>query len=296
MIMIRSWSPLRLTLWRATSEKTFPLARNRPNFAEVPKQAWGRSKYVLTAREQSDGQQETMRRILQITKRYGSVFSSYAALLAFIFCANLSLISAASAKSFLTARNFTAPPVGATGLCSTYPWACSAKSHGNALAFSDLRRVNRAINQRIFQINDDEQYGIPEKWTLPSRRGGDCEDIALLKKYELIRRGVAPNKLLLATTLDKKLRPHAVLVFRSDHGDLVLDNAHNKILAWADTGYTFLRMQDPRNPRRWQALLRGGVAEARAGLKRSRRMAQVSQFTGARSQISPYKNGPAIDR
>ncbi|MFC6640001.1 transglutaminase-like cysteine peptidase [Sulfitobacter sediminilitoris] len=206
------------------------------------------------------------------------------------------MIGPASAKGFLTTGKFTSPPVGAISICKTYSWACSPKSNGHTIALSELNRVNRTINRKVYQINDHVQYGVPEKWTLPSRRGGDCEDIALLKKLELIRKGVAPNKLLIATALDRKLRPHAVLVFRSDHGDLVLDSAHGKILAWADTGYTFLRMQDPSNPRKWQALLRGGVANSKRVYVKSRGVAAISPYTGAKSQSRSRDRRPTLDR
>ena len=77
------------------------------------------------------------------------------------------------------------------------------------------------------------------------------KDFALLKKRELIRAGIDPSKLLIATVLDRKRNAHAVLVYRSSQGDLVLDNLTNRIKPWSVTRYLFLRMQDPRQPRNW---------------------------------------------
>jgi len=73
----------------------------------------------------------------------------------------------------------------------------------------------------------------------------------LLKKRDLIKAGIDPRKLLLATVLDTRKNAHAVLVYRSSQGDLVLDNLTNRIKPWSDTRYLFLRMQDPKQPRKW---------------------------------------------
>ncbi|SPH18747.1 hypothetical protein DEA8626_02290 [Defluviimonas aquaemixtae] len=121
------------------------------------------------------------------------------------------------------------------------------------------RDVNRAVNRKVREVSDLRQYGNDDVWALPTAKGGDCEDFALLKKKELIQRGVAPQNLLIATVLDRRGGPHAVLVLRTSHGDFVLDNLDSRILSWRQTGYTFLRMQDPSNPRRWNAVFSGGL-------------------------------------
>ena len=107
-------------------------------------------------------------------------------------------------------------------------------------------------------IEDDRQYGVAEHWALPTRTGGDCEDFALLKKRELVSVGIDPSRLLLATVLDRQRNPHAVLVFRSDAGDLVLDNLTNQIRPWRATRYMFLQMQDPDRPTRWVNVFASG--------------------------------------
>jgi predicted transglutaminase-like cysteine proteinase len=80
-------------------------------------------------------------------------------------------------------------------------------------------------------------------------------------------RGVAAERLLIATVLDRRQNPHAVLVLRTDRGDYVLDNLANRMMHWSDTGYTFLRMQNPKAPGQWVAVFAGGVfADAGARL------------------------------
>ena len=100
----------------------------------------------------------------------------------------------------------------------------------------------------VRSVSDLQQYGIAERWTLPTKGKGDCEDYALYKKYELTRAGFPAEQLLIATLLDLNRASHAVLVVRTGANDLVLDNLTNKIVPWHKTGYTFLRMQDPRKP------------------------------------------------
>ena len=154
------------------------------------------------------------------------------------------------------------PPDGAADLCAKYSWACEKSgqiAQGGEGAMGILRAVNSQANRTIKPISDLQQYQIKERWSLPTREGGDCEDYALAKKKELIRIGLSTQQFLIATVLDRKRQSHAVLIVKTGMQDLVLDNLTNKILPWNKTGYTFLRMQDPRNPRLWVSVLAGGI-------------------------------------
>ncbi|MEX0349525.1 MAG: transglutaminase-like cysteine peptidase [Paracoccaceae bacterium] len=160
---------------------------------------------------------------------------------------------AADPRFLAVSTSFPAPG-GAQNLCRDYSWACSAAQKRSLPADYEramVWRVNQSVNAATRDVTDLRQYKIEEKWALPTRLGGDCEDFALLKKRELVRAGVDPRKLLIATVLDRRRNPHAVLVYRSPQGDLVLDNLTNRIKTWTETGYVFLRMQDPRQPRKW---------------------------------------------
>jgi len=156
----------------------------------------------------------------------------------------------------LPLKRAAAAPEGATSLCRTYDWACAGATNA-APAGADVvklaAQVNRAANAAIRPITDQKQYAVAERWSLPSQRGGDCEDYALFKKHALIKAGISPDRLLIAAVLDRKRQVHAVLILRSDLGDFVLDNMTNRVLGWDKTGYTFLRMQDPRRPSQWVA-------------------------------------------
>ncbi len=164
--------------------------------------------------------------------------------------------------AFLVAARAVAPPTGFAGVCDRYSWACAASpraSVASAAHLSVAEKVNRSVNRRVREISDQRQYGRTDLWALPTAKGGDCEDFALLKKRELIARGVPPDRLLIATALTARREPHAVLILRTATGDVVLDNLTDRIRPWRDTGYSFLRMQDPAAPGRWQLLLAGGM-------------------------------------
>ena len=148
-------------------------------------------------------------------------------------------------------------PAGAVVLCRDLPWACGASSAPDLTAeqVALAKNVNLSVNRSVREVSDQAQYGVPERWALPTRRGGDCEDFALMKKRELVGKGLPPNGLLLATALDRQRNPHVVLVMRTKRGDFILDNLTDNVVRWNQTGYKFLRMQDPNVAGGWTALV-----------------------------------------
>lgn len=162
----------------------------------------------------------------------------------------------------LPTKTSVSAPAGASSLCSQYDWACARTGKTQAIdlaAIAVAQKINTAANRKVRPVSDVAQWSIAERWTLPTARGGDCEDYALLKKMMLIQAGFSPDQLLIATVLDRQRRSHAVLVLRTGTQDLVLDNMTGRIKHWRDTGYTFLRLQDPRQPNRWVGVFAGGM-------------------------------------
>ncbi len=160
----------------------------------------------------------------------------------------------AAATPFLPNKGMTTQPKAAANLCREYSWACSrtgARAQPHEEGLRQARRISRHINRTTRSISDSQQYRKEDFWTLPSRRGGDCEDFAMLKKQQLIALGIAPEHLLLSTVLDARGGAHAVLIIRTEAGDFVIDNLTDAVRPWNRTGYTFLRMQDPSTPSRW---------------------------------------------
>ena len=169
---------------------------------------------------------------------------------------------AVAKDAFLGARMTVSAPAGAQNLCGRYPWACRVSTGAKRISGQQLDvalKLNRQINRQVRSIADQAQYGRPEHWALPTARGGDCEDFALIKKKRLIEAGLDPQMLLVSTVLDRDRNAHAVLVMRTGQGDFILDNLRDEVLHWRQTGYTFLRMQDPANPSRWTAVIDGGI-------------------------------------
>lgn len=168
-------------------------------------------------------------------------------------------------QAFLVAKQATSAPAGASQMCSTFQWACAVSKGAAPVTKAQLtaiKKINSKINRRVNEVSDAKQYGREEYWALPTSRGGDCEDFALLKKRELMKAGIAGQNLLIATVLDNRRRAHAVLVLRTASGDYVLDNLTNKIKHWDSTGYVFLRLQNANAPSQWTAVL--SIASKRA--------------------------------
>ncbi|MGI3186514.1 transglutaminase-like cysteine peptidase [Nioella aestuarii] len=175
-------------------------------------------------------------------------------------------LSASSGHSntgtYLPERAGAQAPQGAQDLCTRFTWACARGGQGSSIPsalMATVRAVNLAVNRSVRPIEDEIQYGVSEHWALPTQRGGDCEDFALLKMMQLIERGVPANALLLATVLDRSGGSHAVLIVRTDQGDMVLDNLTNRVVDWRSTGYTFLRIQNPANRSQWRVVNAGGI-------------------------------------
>jgi predicted transglutaminase-like cysteine proteinase len=196
-------------------------------------------------------------------KRRAAGFLSVAVVILALLSCNVSpAFAGGDGGVFLVGHRPIAAPAGFSGLCSKYSWVCAPSGQGTVGQDAVLRlakTVNNQVNRRTRQIDDKKQYGKEEYWALPTARGGDCEDLVLLKKKTLLESGVSSESLLIATVLDRKLNSHAVLILRTQKGDLVLDNLTNKIVPWKATGYTFLKLQDPQSLSRWQAVLVGGV-------------------------------------
>ncbi|TBW39312.1 transglutaminase [Siculibacillus lacustris] len=124
----------------------------------------------------------------------------------------------------------------------------------DAAAWAVLVDVNRSVNAAIEPVTDMEHWGVPDRWDLPTDGRGDCEDYVLLKRKMLIERGFPRQALLVTVVIDTHGDGHAVLTARTDHGDFVLDNMRDDLLAWVRTGYRFVKRQSQEDPNRWVAL------------------------------------------
>ncbi len=140
-------------------------------------------------------------------------------------------------------------------MCQATPVVCAGDRKPGAGPFalssadlSDLVRVNIQINRAIAPKHDGADV-----WS-PDAKAGDCEDFALAKRQRLVDLGWAPSQLLIAIVDDPSLGGHAVLIARTDQGDLVLDNLTDEILPWTDTRLTFVSRQSEKLPAMWVKL------------------------------------------
>lgn len=124
----------------------------------------------------------------------------------------------------------------------------------DAAAWNVLVEVNRSVNAAIEPETDQDHWGAPDRWDIPTDGKGDCEDYVLLKRKILMGRGFPRQSLLVTVVIDRQGDGHAVLTVKTDHGDFVLDNMRDDVLAWVKTGYRFVKRQSQEDPNRWIAL------------------------------------------
>jgi predicted transglutaminase-like cysteine proteinase len=188
-----------------------------------------------------------------------------------VLLCSLSLIVAASAAtaderrlpqmaSAAAVTKDALPPIGWVQFCSDHNDQCDvaalpAKPASlSKRAWNTLVRINNDVNREIEPVSDQEQWGVLEKWSMPTTGKGDCEDYVLEKRKRLIEAGFPRQSLLITVVRDQKGDGHAVLTVKTDRGDFVLDNQERAVRAWEDTGYRFVKRQSEQDPNRWVSL------------------------------------------
>ncbi len=165
-----------------------------------------------------------------------------------IVLATLGLLTSACAStgsvpksSFMATGDVADAPSGFTSMCTREPQDCApvgpvedqAPVRLTQQRWALVQHVNRDANTRIRPLSDELNYGVPERWVDPlaghlqdSRytAAGDCEDFALAKRDLLLAAGWPAGAMFVAVGYHMTLGPHAVLVVRTDRGDLVLDS------------------------------------------------------------------------
>lgn len=143
-----------------------------------------------------------------------------------------------------------ARPVAAwTAFCARLPAECAVDTREPAFVTLTPRlrdligRVNRRVNARIKPITDLAHWGVVDRWDYPDDGFGDCEDYQLLKRRMLVERGLPRRALRMTVVIDDIGEGHAVLMVRTDRGDLILDNKTNAVLSAPATGYTFIKRE-----------------------------------------------------
>ncbi len=140
-------------------------------------------------------------------------------------------------------------PLGFQILCVQTPEACTS-SPADRTSYSPrtmqmISAINRQVNNTIIAKND---VGM-DRWVINPQQG-DCEDYVLTKRAQLVSSGLPMSALRIATALTSSGVGHAVLVLRTDRGDLILDNLTNAIKPWGKTDLNMLTISGA-NPEKW---------------------------------------------
>jgi predicted transglutaminase-like cysteine proteinase len=129
--------------------------------------------------------------------------------------------------------------------------------------FSDLKNVNKDVNENSIYMSDHEQYGRSEVWTNIRITGkGDCEDYGIAKLRDLLalkwpieslrlcKCYVEPFRVIddetkLPRDATMAERYHGILIVTLDNTDWVLCNRKSYPVEANMSGYTFDLIQVP---------------------------------------------------
>lgn len=126
-----------------------------------------------------------------------------------------------------------------------------------------LKQVNHHVNSRVRQRTDTEIFGVGELWRRSGDGNGavgDCEDLAIEKRAELIDGGFPPDRLAFAVVYSRASGLHTVLVARTDVEDVVLDGRSPYVVGWTKAPYSWLSVQSMNDPMLWYAPNRAQTA------------------------------------
>ena len=116
-----------------------------------------------------------------------------------------------------------------------------------------LMFLKNTVNLTIMGTNDSRNELNGDVWKV-NVRSGDCEDFALTKRSRLMAMGWSSRAMRIATAYTPSGEGHAVLVVRTDKGDLVLDNRKSSIKNWRDTDLRWDKIQSDTDPYVWYRL------------------------------------------
>ncbi|MBN9360738.1 MULTISPECIES: transglutaminase-like cysteine peptidase [unclassified Devosia] len=149
----------------------------------------------------------------------------------------------------------TSTPIGHYEFCRSHESECGALSGPSATTLTEelwaqLQQTNNAVNANIAPVTDQDLYRVAEYWAYPNG-AGDCEDYVLEKRRELLATGWPATTLLMTVVRKKNGEGHAVLLVRTDRGDLALDNLDGEIHLWNETPYSYLKRQSQTDASKW---------------------------------------------
>lgn len=180
--------------------------------------------------------------------------------------------TAYAGAGFMHTGGRTTQPVGHYEFCQDLPQECRQKTRSQAPTeltrglWAKIVAVNNAVNTSVTPRTDMEIWGKEEVWSYPANGFGDCEDYVLEKRRQLMKAGMPAGDLLITVVRQPNGDGHAVLTVRTSLGEFILDNLEPKVLAWANTDYTYLKRQSQTNSGVW-VTINDGRADAVASVR-----------------------------
>jgi predicted transglutaminase-like cysteine proteinase len=167
-------------------------------------------------------------------------------------------LNSAPLINYISEKRRTMAPLAHVMFCARNPSECKVQGTSsqislNTFASRQMQSVNSAVNRSIRPLNDRGGRDGEDVWQV-NVTSGDCEDFALTKRDHLIGMGWSSKALRIAVARTSSGEGHAVLVIRTDQGDMVLDNRTNVIKNWKDTDLRWVMIQSGENPRIWYEL------------------------------------------
>ena len=159
--------------------------------------------------------------------------------------------------SFISVGALTSTPYGWLDFCNRYESECEGGLTASAdFVLTDaswrlIRDINAKVNAMIEPQSDLQHWGVVDRWDLPEDGYGDCEDYVLLKRKLLMAAGLPRQALLVTVVKDEKGEGHAVLTVHTNRGEFVLDNMRDRVRAWSELPYRFVKRQSQNDPNLW---------------------------------------------
>ena len=144
----------------------------------------------------------------------------------------------------------SAGPMSFQMFCMINPTECqpggASKISLTEDALRTMERVNARVNRSIRPKLDSAALQV---WKI-NPGSGDCKSYAVSKRHELMRAGFPSSALRIAYVKTRAGQGHAVLVVKTNQGDLTLDNLTSEIVNFRQAGYRVVAMSGA-NPKRW---------------------------------------------
>ena len=119
--------------------------------------------------------------------------------------------------------------------------------------------VNQRVNSSIKAVTDADHWGVVDIWGFPDDGRGDCEDFQLLKRRILAEGGLPRRAMRMTVVIDELGEGHAVLMVRTNRGDLRARQQDLVDPALGQTGYVYIK-RESQDTIGWVSL--GGIVSS----------------------------------